>query len=150
MLKITAACIFLLAANISGAAESPDLMAPVRQFFDRLNQGDMEGAMTACSSTMAITDEFPPFFWHGASACKDWLGDFGVFSKQSDLTVEKVTLGKASRSMADGDHAYVVAPVIFAFKVGGKHEVEKGAKVTAALTKGTDGWAITAWTWTTK
>ena len=41
-------------------------------------------------------------------------------------------------------------PATFAFKTGDKHQVEKGAKLTAALTKGTSGWAVTSWTWTTK
>lgn len=150
MRKILLACVFLMAANLSSAAESPDVMVPVHQFFDSLNKGDMDGAMKACSSNTAITDEFSPFFWHGTAACKDWFSDFGVFSKKNNLTFEKVTLGKATQSMVDGDHAYVVVPATFAYKTGGKHQVEKGSKFTAALTKGADGWAVTAWTWTTK
>ncbi len=150
MRKILMACVFLMTAHLSSAAETPDMMAPVHQFFDSLNKGDMDGAMKACSSNTAITDEFSPFLWQGATACKDWFSDFGVFSKKNNLTFEKVALGKSTQSFVDGDHAYVVMPATFAFKIGDKHQVEKGAKITAALTKGTDGWAVTAWTWTTK
>jgi len=150
MCRLILACALLMATTLSIAAESPDPMAPVHQFFDSLNKGDMDGATKACASNTAITDEFPPFFWQGGTACKDWLADFGVFSKKSNLTFEKVTLGKPSQAMVDGDHAYLVMPATFAFKIGDKHQVEKGAKLTAALTKGTSGWAVTSWTWTTK
>ncbi len=150
MRKIVLASAFLMAANLSNAAESPDVMVPVHQFFDSLNKGDMDGAMKSCSSNAAIIDEFSPFFWQGATACKDWFTDFRAFSKKNSLTFEKVTLGKATQSMVDGDHAYVVVPATFAFKIGNKHQVEKGSKVTAALTKGADGWAVASWTWTTK
>jgi len=139
-----------MAANQSIAAESPDLMAPVHQFFDSLNKGDMDAAMKACASNTAITDEFAPFFWQGETACKTWLADFGVFSKKSNLTFEKVTLGKPTQTMVDGEHAYLVAPATFAFKIGDTHQVEKGSKLTAALTNGSGGWTVTSWTWTTK
>jgi len=150
MLKIILASTFLVTATLSSAAESPDVMGPVHQFFDSLNRGDMDGAMKACSSNTAITDEFAPFFWQGATACKDWFADFGVFSKKNNFAFEKVTLGKPAQSMADGDHAYVVVPVSLAFKISGKPQVEKGSKFTAVLTKGADGWVVTSWTWTTK
>jgi hypothetical protein len=139
-----------MAGGLASAAEPPAVAAPLHHFFDSLNKGDMDGAMKACSSNTAITDELPPYFWQGTTACKDWFADFGVFSKKNNLTFEKVTVGKPTATMVDGDHAYLVMPATFAFKIGDKHQVEKGAKVAAALTKGSDGWAVTSWTWTTK
>jgi hypothetical protein len=143
------ACTLLMTSGLSSAAEPSDLAAPLHRLFDSLNKGDGD-AMKACASNTAITDELPPYFWQGATACKDWFADFGVFSKKNDLTFEKVTLGTPTKTMVDGDHAYLVTPATFAFKIGDKHQVEKGAKLTAALTKGADGWTVTSWTWTTK
>lgn len=150
MRKIILACALLGAADLSNAADSPDLMTPVHQFFDSLNKGDLDGAMKACASNSAITDEFAPFFWQGATACKDWFADFGLFSKKNGITFEKVSLAKPTQSMVDGDHAYLVVPATFAFKMGDKHQVEKGSKLTAVLGKRADGWAVTSWTWTMK
>jgi len=142
------ACVFLMAAASSGASEAGDPMTPVRQFFDTMNKGNLDFAMKTCSSNVAITDEFFPFFWQGPTACQDWFGALVAFSKKNNLTVEGVTLGEAVESTVEGDHAYLTVPAAFAFKVGATHQVEQGAKFTAALTRQADGWVVTAWTWT--
>lgn len=150
MQKILLACAALLAANHALAAMPPEMMLPINQFFDGLNKGDFDAALKSCASNTAIIDEFSPFLWQGPSACKDWLNDFGIFSKKNDLTFEKITLGKPTKPMIDGDHAYLVIPASFAFKIAGKHQVEKGSKVTATLTKAAEGWVVTGWSWTVK
>ena len=137
----------LLTVASSGAAAPDDPMTPVRQFFDDMNKGNLDFAMKACSSNVAITDEFFPFFWQGPTACRDWLGDLVAFGKKNNLTVEGVTLGEPAVSTVEGDHAYLVVPATFAFKTGATRQVEKGAKFAAALTRQADGWVVTAWTW---
>ena len=59
------------------ASEQSDVMAPIHQFVDGFNKGDVNSALAACSEETSIIDEFPPHEWHGAGACAKWANDYG-------------------------------------------------------------------------
>jgi hypothetical protein len=47
----------VLAAGSAAASEEIDVMAPVHQFIDAVNQGDAKTALAACAAQASILDE---------------------------------------------------------------------------------------------
>ena len=142
---------FLVAALVAGsafAAEKDDVMAPVKQFVDGFNKGDVKSALAACAEQTSIVDEFPPHEWHGPGACATWATDFDADAKKNGITDGKVTIGKPRHVDITGDRAYVVVPTNYAYKQKGKPMKETGSTLTIALQKGASGWLMTGWAWT--
>ena len=142
---------FLVAGLVAGsafAAEKDDVMAPVKQFVDGFNKGDVKSALAACGEQTSIIDEFPPHEWHGAGACATWANDFDADAKKNGVTDGKVTLGKPRHVDVAGDRAYVVVPATYAYKLKGKPTKETGSTLTLSLQKGASGWLLTGWAWT--
>jgi len=137
-----------IAAGPAFAAEKDDVMAPVKQFVDGFNKGDMKSALAACAEQTSIVDEFPPHEWHGPGACATWAKDFDADAKKNGVTDGKVTIGKPRHVDISGDRAYVVVPASFAYKLKGKPTKETGSTLTVALQKGASGWLMTGWAWT--
>jgi hypothetical protein len=129
------------------ASEKTDVMAPVHQFFDNLNKGDMKTALAACAAPSSIIDEFPPHHWQGATACADWANDFDADSKKNGITDSIVTLAEPRHVDITGDRAYVVVPATYTYKQNGKPMTEAGSIFTAALQKVAAGWRMTGWAW---
>ena len=150
MHKIVIVLTVILAAGNAAASEKDDAVAPVRQFIEGFNKGDVANALAACASPAFIVDEFPPYAWQGASACADWAGDFEANAKKDAITDPVVTLQKPRHVYVSGDRAYVVIPSNYDYKQKGKKVSQKGSTLTAALQKGPAGWRITAWTWSTR
>jgi hypothetical protein len=144
---LTAGLILIFAAGSAAAKEQTAVMAPVHQFIDGLNKGDMTTALAACDSPAVIIDEFPPHEWHGPTACADWANAFAAFTKKNSITDGVLTLGTPWHVDVTGDRAYAVIPVTYAFKVNGKPGMESGSLLTAALKKVAAGWRITGWAW---
>ena len=136
-----------LASSPAAASDKTDAMAPVRQFADGLNKGDMKSALAACADESSIIDDFAPHEWHGAGACGKWANDFGADAQKKGLTDGIVTLGKPRHVDVTGDRAYVVVPATFAYKLKGKPVKEPASLLTVALQKGPGGWRMVAWTW---
>ena len=63
------------------------------------------------------------------------------------MTEPRVTIGAATRSEVHGDHAYVIVPSEFTFKLRGA-PMKESAQMTFVLKKGATGWLIHGWTWT--
>ena len=142
---------FFVAALAAGpvfAAEKDDVMAPVKQFVDGFNKGDIKSALATCAEQTSIVDEFPPHEWHGPGACANWAKDFDADAKKNGITDGKVTIGKPRHVDVTGDRAYVVVPTTFVYKLKGKAMKETGSTLTIALQKGASGWLMTGWTWT--
>jgi len=137
----------VLAVGPALAADKDDVMAPIRQFVDGFNKGDVKSAVAACAEQTSIIDEFPPHEWHGAGACQTWANDFDADAKKNGVTDGKVTLGKPRHVDVAGDRAYVVVPTAYTYKLKGKAAKESGSQLTIALQKGANGWKMTAWTW---
>lgn len=144
-----AAGLLACAGGVSGAVAAPapaGLMAPIHQFIDSMNKGDMKAAGAPYASDVAIIDEIPPHAWRGAHAFQDWVNDFGADAQKNGVTDPIVQLGRPTRADVNGGHAYVVAPAVFKFKDHGKAMAEPG-HMTFALTND-GGWKISSWAWT--
>ena len=145
LLIAAAMCIF--AAGPALATEQTDAMAPVHQFIDGFNKGDVKSALAACAEQTSIIDEFPPHEWHGAGACANWASDYEANAKKEGISDGVVTLGKPRHVDVTGDRAYVVVPANYTFKQKGKGKKETSAMMALALQKGSAGWRIVGWSW---
>jgi hypothetical protein len=140
-----AALAFAATAASAAPAQSP-LMAPIHQFIDGLNKGDVKAAAASHVASPAIVDEFPPHFWQGPGAFQTWAADFQKDGEAHGLTDETMTLGAPVRTDISGDNGYAVVHGVFTFKQAGKPMNEPG-QFAFALHKEAAGWKITGWGW---
>jgi hypothetical protein len=128
----------------NGAAWADDAaMAPVNQFIDALNAGNMKMAAAAHLSSTPIIDEFAPHHWNSFGG---WLRDFGVDARKNKITDVHVTLQPVTTSTVGARQAYEVVPNVITAKADGKPTEEKGI-FTFALVKTAHGWRIASWAW---
>lgn len=149
MRQILIAVTLALLAPPASAQTPADVMAPIRQFTDGFNKGDVATALAACAAETSIIDEFPPFVWSGAGACARWASDYDADSKKKGITAGAVTMSTPRHHEVAGDRAYVVIPVSYQVTQKGKQVKQTGAVMTVTLRKGAAGWKITAWSWST-
>jgi len=142
---VAAACGLLPGA--AGASERDEVMKPVHRWVDSLNKGDNAAAIAACVDDASIVDEYPPYQWHGKGTCARWVAELTAYNKSIGLTDGINTLRKPQRIDVSGNHAYVVVPSDFRYKLNGKPGAEIGALFTVALRKEAAGWRITGWSW---
>lgn len=139
---------FVLFASGTAVAADAQLMAPIHQFIDNFNKGDVKAAEAAhASAGVSIIDEVPPHQWQGPGAFKAWAAALDADAKKRGDTDQSVSLGEPTREEVNGDQAYVVVPATFAFKEKGA-AMREDAQMTFALTKAAAGWKISGWTWT--
>jgi len=147
MHKIFIACVsIIIGAGSAIASEETDVLAPVRQFIDGFNKGDIKMAEAACLDQIFIIDDFPPHAWSGSDAISNWLHDLDTFEKKSGTSDASVTLDKPQHVKVTGDRAYVVVPTKLSYKKRGQPINENGV-MTLVLHTGADGWRIAAWAW---
>jgi ketosteroid isomerase-like protein len=127
--------------------EQAAVMKSIHQFVAGFNAGDAVKALEVCADQMSIIDEFPPFEWHGAGACAQWLADYDADAKKNGITDGVVTLGEPRHVDVAVDRAYVVAPADYDFKLKGKPTGENDSTFTFALKQSAPGWRITGWCW---
>ena len=127
--------------------QAAEVMAPIRQFVDAFNKGDMKATLASCAQQVSIIDEFPPHLWHGAGACSKWLSDYDLDAKKNGISDGSVTLGTPAHVDVSGTHAYVIVPAEYDYKQKGKPVQETGSLITVVLQKGPRGWHITSWAW---
>ena len=144
VLCITAFATFSDAQTV-GSAEP--VLAPVHQFVDAFNKGDIKTLVASCADQTSILDEFPPHEWHGTGACAKWVSDFDADAKKNGITDGVVTLGKPSHVDIAADRAYVVVPANYTFKQKGKPVSEVGSIIALTLQMIPAGWRITGWSW---
>jgi hypothetical protein len=143
-MKAIALAVTVCGVLASGAVWAEDAaMAPVHQFIDGLNAGDLKKAAASHMPTASIIDEFPPHHW---TSFGGWLHDFGVDSKKNKVTDVHVTLAAATTSTIGAKQAYEVIPNTITAKADGKPNEEKGI-FTFALVKTSRGWRIASWAW---
>ena len=121
-------------------------MAPVHQFVEGFNKGDMKSAVAACADEASVIDDFPPHEWQGAGACGKWADGFNAVAKKEGITDARIVLGTPRHVDVTDDYAYVVVPVTLISTQKGKQKTLPGL-FTAALHKETVGWRITGWAW---
>ncbi|HEY1449030.1 MAG TPA: nuclear transport factor 2 family protein [Caulobacteraceae bacterium] len=139
-----------LAAGLAAGpvlAANAKLEAPIHQFVDSFNKGDMKGATAAnAAGGISIIDEPPPYYWSGPGAFAGWAAAVDKDAKAHSDTDGKVTLGAASRADVTGDHAYVVMPATYSYNEKGV-AMREPAHFVFALVREAGGWKIAAWTW---
>ena len=135
----------VLTAKQAAASDQTDAMAPVHQFVDGFNKGDLRAAIAACANEASVIDDFPPHGWQG-SGCEKWADGFRAISKAEGITDARILLGKPRHVDVTGDRAYVVVPVTLVTKHFGKSK-KLPSIFTASLHKEPEGWRITGWAW---
>lgn len=129
-------------------AGQDDVSAPVRQFIDGFNTGNVQSAFAAyATGPITIVDEFAPHIWTGPDAAQQWANAYDKHAKATSVTDGKVTYGKPTRTEVEGDVAYVVMPTVYLYKEHGRQLREEG-QMTVVLNRETGGWKIRSWTWT--
>lgn len=144
---LIAIALVVMTTTTTVASDKTDVMTLVRQFVVGFNQGDTKTAAGACAEQTSIIDEFPPYEWHGAGGCSQWMNDYDADAKKNGISDGVVTLGRPRHIDVTSDRAYVVVPANYTFKQKGKLVKEIGSLLTIALQKGDAGWRITGWTW---
>ncbi len=144
--------LFLAVALLVGtpalAAGADDaLLAPIHQFVDGLNKGDLKAAAAAHIAAPAIIDDVPPHSWQGDGAFDKWAAADDAEMKKDGIAEPKVAIKKPSQLQHEGDAAYVVVPTVYSFKMKGKPVSENGY-LTFALTQQGSDWKIASWAWT--
>lgn len=146
-LMLAAAFVAAFAAPPALASDADDAFAPVKQFVEGFNAGDVESALAACAPVAHIIDEFPPFQWSGEGACATWADDYAADVEKKGVTDAFVTLHAPKHVLVEGDHAYIVAPVEYSYMVGDQKEIQQDSTLTLALEKQGGAWKITQWAW---
>src|SRR5262245_57746732 len=113
MRALTVAALVALALTLAAPARAQtdaELMAPIHKFIDSFNKGDAATAAAthAAVADLTITDEVPPYVWHGATAFQTWAGDLESDAKKNGITDPLVTLSAPIRIERSADQAYVV------------------------------------------
>jgi hypothetical protein len=116
-------------------ATGDDPAAPLRQFIDSFNSGNVPSAFAAyATGSITIVDEFAPHLWTGPNAAHDWADAYDKHAQATDVTDGKVTYGKPTRIEQMADAAYVVMPTVYLYKEHGKAIKEEG-QITAVLNR---------------
>jgi ketosteroid isomerase-like protein len=137
-----------LIAPVVISANQDEVTAPVRQFIDGFNTGNIQAAFAACASgTITIVDEFAPHIWTGTDAPHQWVDAYDKHAQATGVTDGRVTYGKPTRTEVEGDAAYLVMPVVYLYKEHGRPLQEEG-QLTVVLNHEAGGWKIRSWTWT--
>ena len=94
------AIIALLALVLCAPAVIPaagdDPAAPVRQFIDGFNSGDVQSAFAAyATGPITIVDEFAPHIWSGPNAAHEWADAYDKHAQATGVTDGKGHLRQA-------------------------------------------------------
>jgi ketosteroid isomerase-like protein len=142
-----------LAAAVLGVApgaaaqQNNEPFTVVQRFIDSFNKGDDKAVIATCADPASIIDEFPPYEWHGAGACANWVASYAKDAAMNGISDGVVTLGKPRHVDVTGDRAYIVVPADYAYKHKAAPIKETGSVLSIVLQKGPGGWKITAWSW---
>jgi ketosteroid isomerase-like protein len=134
-------------AGPSFASDDSDVMSVVKAYLADMNNGDVPNFTKLCAPQVIILDDFPPHVWQGANACTEWLNALVAYDAKTGVAPEALTMGAPRRLSVNGDHAYVVLPAGYRYKLNGKPVDETDSVWTIALQKMADGWRVTGWAW---
>ncbi len=147
---IAGLCLAALSAASAASAANPQVEAPIHNFIDAFNRGDVPAAGRTHAKDASIIDEVPPYIWKAPDAFTKWVADLTAYDAAMGITDEHVTLGPVTRELVTGppDHqsAYVIVSATYTFKQKGV-AMREPAQMTFAL-RDNDGWRISGWTWT--
>jgi hypothetical protein len=131
---------WLSKAGVDGGADSSAIGNAVAEFAS-MKAGN-------APSPTAITDEFSPYLWQGASAAAEWNEGLQKSAMADHDAGLKIGLSAPSHLSVNGDNAYAVYPTTLTFTHKGKPAKERGA-FAFALEKSAGAWRITSWAWAT-
>src|ERR1700760_3288747 len=144
---IVAFLALVLGAPAMVPAAGDDPAAPVRQFIDGFNSGNVQSAFAAyATGPITIVDEFAPHIWSGSNAAHEWADAYDKHAQATGVTDGKVTYGKPTRIEQVADAAYVVLPTDYLYPENGK-ALKEEAHVTAVMNRESGAWKIRSWTW---
>ena len=102
----TALLALVLFVPVAIAASRDDVSAPVRQFIDGFNTGNVQAEFAAyATGAITIVDEFAPHIWAGPDAAHQWAEAYDKHAQATGVTDGRVTYGKPTRTEVDGDVA---------------------------------------------
>jgi hypothetical protein len=121
-LSVIFALALVIGANtLSAMAESDaSTLAPVTNFFSDYNNNDIAKASILFLEELSVTDAFPPVYWQGRNAFKDWMADLETFNTKNKYTDYDFKVGKPLAQEVDADRANVIVPLVLDLKHGGK------------------------------
>jgi ketosteroid isomerase-like protein len=133
---------------VAARAQALDVNAPIHKMLDAFNSGDLKAlAEVYAPGDHLIIDEVAPFHWTGANANEAWLADLDKHDKAAGITDAKVKYLATTRTEIDGDTAYAVVSVNYAFNQKGQAMAEE-AQMTFALHQEGGAWKVVGWVWT--
>ncbi len=88
----------------------------LKALVEALNAGNVEGATAVMIEEPAITDDVPPFCWHGKGAIVSWLKDVLADMVAHHHTGRKIELGNGDFSDRLGDNYYQSATVTVTYR----------------------------------
>ena len=139
--------ISVLLAPSGMVAAQGDVTAPIHQFIDGFNRGDVKSAYAAyATGDIIIVDEFAPHRWVGPNAPQAWAADYDKHAQATGVSGGTVKYGPPTRTEIEGDVAYVIIPTTYIYKQHGQPLTEEG-QMTFVLHVEASGWKISSWTW---
>jgi hypothetical protein len=117
------AVVALLAVVLCAPAVVParqdDVSAPVRQFIDGFNTGNVQAAFAAyANGAITIVDEFAPHIWSGPDAAHQWADEYDKHAQATGVTDGKVTYGQPTRKEIEMWPMWLCRPYISTKSVG--------------------------------
>ena len=147
---LTVTLMVALAVAISSrptfASDKTEVVNAVNRYLSNLDRDKIQTAVAMCDPDVSILDEFPPYAWHGPTACADWWKGLLEYDEKSGIKNGDATLGKPWTVDVTGDNGYFVAPMTYTYKQNGK-SVKESASFAVALKRTQGGWRITSWTY---
>ena len=129
------------------SAAAGEVLAPIHQFIDGFNVGDVQSAYAAYApGDITIVDEFAPHRWVGPKAPQAWAADFDKHARATGVSDGMVKYGAPTRAEVEGDVAYVIIPTVYLYKQHGQATAEEG-QMTFVLHSSGKFWKIVSWTW---
>jgi ketosteroid isomerase-like protein len=140
---IASACLMLATTAAYAMPDAGAVKETVRKFLKATNDGDRAAGAAVLTADGSVIDEFAPFRWDNFD---DWGTAYAAYNSQNGVTHARATLLKFSHVNVEGDHAYAVATVIYAYTEGGRARKENGTE-TYTLQKTAGAWRIASFAW---
>jgi hypothetical protein len=130
------------AAPARAADPDPAILATIDAAIAAINSGSVDAAKSAfAEAPAAIVDDFAQFVWSGKSAVEDYARDLKGIVTKYGITDGRFQRFQPRYVLATEDRAFVVAPAIFPFILGGKPQAV-AADWTFVLAKQDGKWRI--------
>ncbi len=132
----------------SGVAVAADraVLLPIRAFVAAANAGDRARLVSAFSGDSAIVDEFAPFRFRAPDAAGHWFDGFGADQAANGVSDALIAVRAPKFATVNGQHAYVVIPTIYTYRIHGKPATESGS-LAFTLVQSNRQWKIGTMSW---